>query len=63
MKFQNTVMPLIMLTALFGMIVMMFDVPVGMSPKRFGAYVFGAILVIVVLNLAMVLFDNARHKK
>ena len=56
-------MPLIMLTALFGMIVMMFDVPVGISPKRFGAFVFGAILVIVVLNLAYVLFENARKDK
>jgi hypothetical protein len=63
MKFQNSVMPLIMLTALFGMIVMMFDVPVGISPKRFGAFVFGAILVIVVLNLAYVLFENARKDK
>ncbi|TWI84795.1 hypothetical protein JM93_03131 [Roseibium hamelinense] len=56
-------MRLIMLIALFGMIVMMFDVPGGKYSIRFGAFVLGAILVIVIVNLASALPDDATHKK
>lgn len=62
MKFKNTILPLILLLALFGMIVMAFNLPVGLGTKQLGALVFGAILVFGVLNLILVAIE-ARQKR
>lgn len=58
MSLKDTIIPLIMLAALFGLAVMTFNFPVGMHPKAFGAFVFGAILLFGCLNLVLVFFET-----
>ena len=62
MNLKNSLATGILLTALIGMIVLLFNVPVGMDPKRFGGFVFGAILVFGVVNLVLVLLDGSQTK-
>ncbi len=62
MKLKDTIFPVIMLLALFGMIVVAFNLPVGMGTKQLGVLVFGAILVFGVFNLALVVLDSVKKK-
>jgi fatty acid desaturase len=63
MNLKDTILPLIMLAALFGLVVLTFNFPVGIHPKAFGAWVFGAILVFGCLNLVLVFVESRqRHR-
>lgn len=62
MNVKNSLAAGIFLAALIGMIVLLFNVPVGMDPKRFGGLVFGAILVFGVVNLVLVLLEGRQTK-
>lgn len=61
MSLKDTIIPIIMLAALFGLAVMTFNFPVGIHPKAFGAWVFGAILLFGCLNLVLVFFESRRR--
>jgi protein-S-isoprenylcysteine O-methyltransferase Ste14 len=58
---KETILPLIMLAALFGLVVMTFNFPVGIHPKAFGAWVFGTILLFGCLNLVLVFFESRQN--
>jgi fatty acid desaturase len=62
---KDSILPLIMLAALFGLVVMTFNLPVSIHPKAFGAWVFGAILLFGCLNLVLAFFESrqGRDKK
>ncbi|MES0809775.1 hypothetical protein ABLO27_09860 [Roseibium sp. SCPC15] len=62
MNFRGSIVSVIMLAALLGLAVLMFNVPVGVEPKTFGAWAFGAILVFGVVNLFLVLLDSRRDQ-
>jgi hypothetical protein len=65
MNLKDTIIPIIMLAALLGLAVMTFNFPVGIHPKAFGAWVFGAILLFGCLNLVLAFFESrqGRDKK
>jgi hypothetical protein len=60
MNVKNSLATGIFLAALIGMIVLLFNVTVGMDPKRFGGLVFGAILVFGAVNLVFVLLEASQ---
>jgi hypothetical protein len=62
MNVKNSLATGIFLAALIGMIFLLFNVPVGMDPKRFGGLVFGAILVFGAVNLVFVLLEARQTK-
>jgi len=57
MNAKSSIATGIFFAALIGMIVLLFNVPVGMDPKRFGGLVFGAILLFGAVNLVLVLLE------
>lgn len=63
MSFKDSLVAGIFLAALVGMLVMLFNVPVGIDPKRFGAIVFGAILFFGAINLVLVLLDSINKNR
>ncbi|EEE45802.1 hypothetical protein [Roseibium alexandrii] len=63
MNTRDSLVAAIFLAALLGMIVMVLNVPVGIDPKRFGALVFGAILIFGALNLVLVLLEARKNRK
>ncbi|MEP3045740.1 MAG: hypothetical protein ABJL55_12255 [Roseibium sp.] len=62
MKLKDIAVSAIMLAALAGMGVMLFNIPVGIDTKTFGAWTFGAILIFGVINIALVIADGIRGR-
>lgn len=58
MKLKDLTIALMMAFALLGMAVLLFNVPVGIDTKTFGAWTFGAILVFGIINIILVLIDS-----
>ncbi|MCV0426714.1 MAG: hypothetical protein K5905_14690 [Roseibium sp.] len=63
MNIRGSIISVIMLAALLGLAVLMFNVPIGIEPKTFGALAFGAILVFGVVNLFLVFMDSQNDQK
>ncbi|MEP3428261.1 MAG: hypothetical protein ABJN98_06250 [Roseibium sp.] len=62
MAFRDMLVTAIMLAALFGMAVLLFNIPVGIDTKTFGAWVFGAILIFGIVNIILVVADGLKNK-
>lgn len=62
MKIKDLSMAVIMLSALLGIVVLVTDARVGLSPKAFGAAAFGTILVFGFVNMALVVLDAIRNR-
>lgn len=62
MKLKDIFITLIMFLALFGMAVFLFNLPIGIDTRTFGAWTFGAILLFGVINIAMVIIDSIKRK-
>jgi len=63
MNIRDTITTLIMLLALAGMSVLLFNIPVGIETKKFGAIVFGAILVFGIINIGFVVLDRLQNRQ
>lgn len=62
MNIKDTLTTLIMLLALAGMSVFLFNIPTGIETKKFGAMVFGAILFFGIINIGFVVMDRIRKR-
>ncbi|CTQ76648.1 hypothetical protein [Roseibium alexandrii] len=62
MKLNDIIITLIMFLALLGMAVFLFNIPIGIDTRTFGAWTFGAILVFGIINIAMVVIDSIKRK-
>lgn len=63
MKLKDLSITLMMVLALVGMSVFLFNVPVGVETKTFGAWTFGAILIFGIINIILVLIDSFQKPK
>ncbi|WP_421982174.1 hypothetical protein [Roseibium sp.] len=62
MKLKDVFITLIMLLALAGMGVFLFNIPIGMDTRTFGAWTFSAILLFGIINILMVIIDSIKRK-
>ncbi len=62
MKLRDVTMAVIMLSALLGLVVLITSIPIGLSPKVFGALAFGVILVFGFTNMIMVVLDSRKNR-
>jgi len=63
MSLKDTMITLIMMTSLIGMAVFIFNLPVGVDTKTFGALAFGAIAVFGMISIGMVVLDALHSRR